>query len=60
MGKNEIKKIPDKLTDAQRKQKKNMNKGKANPVLITRDAKLEKNNACRDRRAAAGSSKSFS
>jgi len=58
MGKNDLKKIPDKLTDAERKQQKNINKGKANPTL--RDAKKEKNDACRDRRSAAGSSKSFS
>jgi len=57
MGKADFKKIPDKLTDAERKKQKNNNKGKANPTL--RDAKLEKNNACRDRRLAAGSSKSF-
>jgi len=58
MGKADLKKIPDKLTDAERKQQKNINKGKANPTL--RDAKKEKNDACRDRRSAAGSSKSFS
>jgi len=58
MGKADLKKIPDKLTDSERKQQKSVNKGKANPTL--RDAKKEKNDACRDRRAAAGSSKSFS
>jgi len=58
MGKADIKKIPDKLTDSERKKRKNENKGNANPKL--RDAKKDKNDACRDRRAAAGSSKSFS
>jgi len=58
-GKNkpENKKIPDKLTDAEKKKVKNLNKAKANPTLAA--AKKEKNDACRDRRAASGSSKSF-
>ena len=58
MGKQDLKKIPDKLTDAEKKKVKNLNKAKANPTLAA--AKKEKNDACRDRRAAAGSSKSFS
>jgi len=58
MGKDALKKIPDKMTDAEKKKKKNDNKAKANPTLAA--AKKEKNDACRDRRAAAGSSKSFS
>jgi len=58
MGKTaDVKKIPDKLTDSQRKQKKNDNKDKGNHVLAAE--KLEKNNACRDRRAASGSTKAF-
>jgi len=44
-------------TDAEKKQIKNNNKAKANPKLS--EAKKEKNDACRDRRAARGSSKSF-
>jgi hypothetical protein len=58
MGKAELKKIPDKLTDAERKKVKNDNKAKANPELSA--AKKEKNDAKRDRRAASGSAKSFS
>ena len=46
------------LTDSQKKSIKNANKAKANPTLSA--AKKEKNDACRDRRAAVGSSKSFS
>jgi len=57
MGKEDLKKIPDKLTDSEKNKIKKDNKGKANPTL--RDAKKEKNDRCRDRRAAAGSSKSF-
>jgi len=57
MGKQDLKKIPDKLTDAEKKKVKNLNKAKANPTLAA--AKKEKNDACRDRRAASGSSKSF-
>ncbi|KAJ1473488.1 hypothetical protein T484DRAFT_1912938 [Baffinella frigidus] len=57
MGKADLKKIPDKLTDAEKKKVKNDNKAKANPTLAA--SKKEKNDACRDRRAAAGSSKSF-
>ena len=53
-----MKKIPDKLTDGERKKKKMLNKGKANPDLTAK--KKERNDACRDRRTAAGSSKSFS
>ena len=58
MGKDALKKIPDKMTDAEKKKKKNDNKAKANPTLAA--AKKEKNDACRDRRAVSGSSKSFS
>jgi len=53
-----FKKIPDKLTDAEKKKKQQENKAKANPTLAA--AKKEKNDACRDRRKEAGSSKSFS
>jgi len=58
-GKNkaEHKKIPDKPTDSEKKKIKNENKAKANPKLAA--DKKEKNDACRDRRAASGSSKSF-
>jgi len=58
MGKQDLKKIPDKMTDSEKKKKKNENKSKANPTLAA--AKKEKNDACRDRRAVSGSSKSFS
>jgi len=58
MGVADMKKIPDKLTDGERKKKKMLNKGKANPDLTAK--KKERNDACRDRRTAAGSSKSFS
>ena len=58
MGKGaDVMKIPDKLTDSERKQKKNNNKAKANPDLAAE--KLKKNSACRDRRAASGSTKAF-
>lgn len=48
----------DKLTDAEKKKKQQENKAKANPKLA--EAKKEKNDACRERRKEAGSSKSFS
>jgi Arc/MetJ-type ribon-helix-helix transcriptional regulator len=57
MGKEALKKLPDKMTDSEKNKKKNDNKAKANPKLAA--AKKEKNDACRDRRAASGSSKSF-
>merc|ERR1711957_700981 len=53
-----FKKIPDKMTDAEKKKKQNENKAKANPTLAA--AKKEKNDACRERRKESGSSKSFS
>ena len=46
------------LTDSKKKAIKNNNKAKPNPTLSS--AKKEKNDACRDRRAAIGSSKVFS
>eukprot|EP00448_Togula_jolla_P019428 CAMPEP_0170590336 /NCGR_PEP_ID=MMETSP0224-20130122/11815_1 /TAXON_ID=285029 /ORGANISM="Togula jolla, Strain CCCM 725" /LENGTH=60 /DNA_ID=CAMNT_0010914125 /DNA_START=74 /DNA_END=256 /DNA_ORIENTATION=+ len=53
-----FKRIPDKLTDAEKKKKQQENKAKANPKLA--EAKKEKNDACRERRKEAGSTKSFS
>ncbi len=50
-------KIPDKLTDSERKKIKNENKAKANPKLAAE--KKAKNDACRERRAASGSTKAF-
>ena len=46
--------IPDKLTDAEKRE----NKVKAHPEISA--AKKEKNDACREKRAASGSTKSFS
>ena len=40
-----FKKIPDKMTDAEKKKKQQENKAKANPKLS--EAKKEKNDACR-------------
>lgn len=54
--KNNLKK--DKLTDAQKKKIKQENKAKANPGKAA--AKKEKNDACREKRAASGSTKTFS
>jgi len=54
----DVKKIPEKLTDAQKKQNKQNNKLKADPEKAER--KKKKNDACRERRAEAGSSKAFS
>ena len=51
-------KIADKLTDAEKKKKKQENKAKANPEKAA--AKKEKNDACREKRAEAGSSKTYS
>lgn len=48
----------DKLTDSEKKQKKQENKAKANPKMAAE--KKEKNDACREKRKAAGSSKTFS
>lgn len=48
----------DKLTDAEKKKIKQENKAKANPNKAA--AKKEKNDRCRENRAASGSSKSFS
>ena len=48
----------NKLTDAEKKKIKQENKAKANPVKAA--AKLIKNNACRERRKADGSTKTFS
>jgi hypothetical protein len=45
----------DKLTDAEKKKVKQENKAKADPKKAA--AKLEKNDACRDRRKEAGSQK---
>jgi len=50
-------KLPDKLTDSEKKKNKQKQKADANPALAA--SKLAKNNACRERRAATGSSKSF-
>ena len=48
----------DKLTDAEKKKIKQENKAKADPKKAA--AKKEKNDACREKRKEAGSSKSFS
>lgn len=48
----------DKLTDSEKKKIKQDNKAKANPDKAA--AKKEKNDEKRDKRAASGSSKSFS
>jgi len=53
-----ILKIPDKPTDAEKKKNKQANKQKADPKLAA--ANKKSNDACRARRAAAGSKKSFS
>ncbi|KAG1660955.1 hypothetical protein FOA52_005580 [Chlamydomonas sp. UWO 241] len=53
----DVKKLPDKMTDAEKKKVKNENKAKANPKLAAE--KKEKNDACRERRAASGSTKEF-
>ncbi|KAG1669786.1 hypothetical protein FOA52_001616 [Chlamydomonas sp. UWO 241] len=57
MAPHEVKKLPDKLTDSEKKKIKNENKAKANPKLAAE--KKEKNDACRERRAASGSTKDF-
>ena len=51
-------KIADKLTDAEKKRIKQDNKAKANPEKAA--GKKLKNDACREKRKEAGSSKSFS
>ena len=53
-----FKKIPDKMTDAEKKKKQQENKAKANPKLA--EEKKAKNDACRERRKESGSQKSFS
>jgi len=58
MSRGNLKNVPDKATAAEKKQTRIANKAKANPELA--EAKKKKNDACRDRRKAAGSSKSFS
>jgi len=58
MSKESFKKLPEKMTDSEKKKRKSDNKSKSNPKLAA--SKKEKNDACRDRRAASGSSKSFS
>jgi hypothetical protein len=59
MGGSDLKKKfgADKMTDAEKKKIKQDNKAKANPVKAA--AKLVKNNNCREKRAANGSTKSF-
>eukprot|EP00740_Mantoniella_antarctica_P004078 CAMPEP_0181366122 /NCGR_PEP_ID=MMETSP1106-20121128/10498_1 /TAXON_ID=81844 /ORGANISM="Mantoniella antarctica, Strain SL-175" /LENGTH=57 /DNA_ID=CAMNT_0023481375 /DNA_START=91 /DNA_END=264 /DNA_ORIENTATION=+ len=47
----------DKMTDAEKKKIKQDNKAKANPTKAA--AKKEKNDNCREKRAASGSSKTF-
>jgi len=47
----------DKLTDSEKKKIKQANKAKANPGKAAE--KLIKNDACRDRRKEAGSTKTF-
>ena len=47
----------DKLTDAEKKKIKQANKAKANPGKAA--DKKAKNDACREKRKAAGSQKSF-
>lgn len=58
MAPKDTKKIPDKLTDSEKKKIKQDNKAKANPDLAA--AKKGKQDAKRERRAESGSSKSFS
>ena len=55
--KKEVKKVPDKLTDSEKKKIKQENKAKANPELAA--GKKEKSDAKRERRKEAGSTKSF-
>lgn len=52
-----ITKVPDKLTDAEKKKIKQANKAKANPEKAA--AKLVKTDAKRERRKESGSTKSF-
>lgn len=51
-------KVPEKLTDSEKKKKKQENKAKANPEKAAE--KKEKNDACRERRKESGSTKTFS
>ena len=55
--KKEVKKVPDKLTDSEKKKIKQENKAKANPELAA--GKKEKSDAKRERRKESGSTKSF-
>lgn len=50
-------KIPDKLTDSERKKLKQANKAKQNPALAA--AKKQKNEAKAARRKEAGTTKTF-
>jgi hypothetical protein len=54
----DIKKIPDKLTDSEKKKIKQENKAKANPELAA--ANKASADAKRERRKESGSSKAFS
>ena len=54
----DIKKIPDKLTDSEKKKIKQENKAKANPELAA--ANKASADAKRERRKEAGSTKAFS
>jgi predicted nucleotidyltransferase len=58
MAPKEVKKLADKLTDAEKKKIKQENKAKANPAKAA--AKKEKTDAKRERRKASGSTKTFS
>ena len=53
----ELKKMPTKLTDSEKKKIKQENKAKANPGKAA--AKKVKTDAKRERRAASGSTKEF-
>eukprot|EP00240_Pyramimonas_obovata_P019923 CAMPEP_0118931948 /NCGR_PEP_ID=MMETSP1169-20130426/8781_1 /TAXON_ID=36882 /ORGANISM="Pyramimonas obovata, Strain CCMP722" /LENGTH=58 /DNA_ID=CAMNT_0006874527 /DNA_START=65 /DNA_END=241 /DNA_ORIENTATION=+ len=52
-----IAKVPDKMTDAEKKKIKQANKAKANPEKAA--AKKEKTDAKRERRKESGSTKTF-
>jgi len=54
----DIKKIPDKLTDSEKKKIKQENKAKANPALAA--ANKASADAKRERRKESGSTKAFS
>lgn len=53
----DLKKTPDKLTDSEKKKKKQENKAKANPEKAA--DKKEKNDAKREGRIQSGSKKEF-